>query len=369
MVALLLAMGAVAAAGVVFETGVPAPTKDKPQSKMWFAQGTWWAWMPEPGGSRLWQRGAGGWMRREDLSGALRGLPGQADVWALNNEVAAVLVEPKRLAFVRARIAGGTYVVVGKPVVFPLQGATETATVVRDGGGRWWIAYNEQRRMWVRGSADGERWDEPVEVSKDAAAEDDICAIAVLPGGVGVIWSDQVQDAVLFRFHGSKWGAVQTVARGNKTADDHFHTALAPDGRLFVATKNSLDTVGEPQLVLRVRERDGEWTNHPYAVRTAEVEPSRPIVLMSLDRLFLLHSVYRRKGPPGYVAMQSTGMGELRLDGTAKEFIAAEGVAVNNVTGSKAALPVGAPWIVLASDDRGRVYEGEIIGPRGRLAR
>jgi len=361
MIGLLwLCVGLLSAAGPVFETGVAAPTKDKPQSKLWFAGVTWWAWMPSADGSVLWRRGADGWERRDDLRDVLRGLPGQADVWALGNEVAAVLVEKQRLAFVRARLVGGKYVVVGKPVVFTLGSATETATVVRDGGGRWWIAYNERRRMWVRSSADGERWGAPVEVSVDAAAEDDICAIAALPGGVGVIWSDQAADAVLFRFHGAKWGPVETVARGNKTADDHFHTALAADGRLFVATKNSLDTVGEAQLVLRVRSAGGKWTNYPYARRTAEVEPSRPIALIGGERLFLLHSVYRRKGLAGFVAMLSTGIGELRVDGEAGALIAADGVSVNNVTGSKAALPTGVPWIVLASDEKGRVYEGEI---------
>jgi len=48
------------------------------------------------------------------------------------------------------------------------------------------------------------------------------------------------------------------------------------------------------------------------------------------------------------------------VDGEAGALIAADGVSVNNVTGSKAALPTGVPWIVLASDEKGRVYEGEI---------
>jgi hypothetical protein len=353
------------AAGPVFETGVAAATKDKPQSKLWFAQGTWWAWMPQAAGSSLWRRAGSRWERRSDLSDVLGGLPGQADVWADGNDVAAVLVEKHRLAFVRARLSKGTYELASKPAVFAAANAVETATLARDSAGRWWIAYNEGRRMYARASRNevGDRWQEPVEVTERKAGADDICAIAAMPGGVGVIWSDQEHDAVLFRFHPSKhpdgrWGPVETVQSGNRTADDHFHTALAADGTLYVATKNSVDAVGRPQLVLRVRDRKGRWTNHPYAPRTATGEPSRPIALIGGERLYLLHSIYR-KAPPGFIAMQSTALRELRLDVAARKLLDAA-VPVNNVTGPKAAFPADAPWIVLASDDMGRVYEADI---------
>ncbi len=354
------------AADPIFETGVAAATKDKPQSKIWFAQGAWWAWMPQAAGSSLWRRGGSGWERRSDLSDVLGGLPGQADVWADGDNVAAVLVEKHRLAFVRARLVKGSYALSNKPAVFVAGNAVETATLTRDSAGRWWIAYNEGRRMFARASVNdvGDRWQEPVEVTERKAGEDDICAIAAMPGGVGVIWSDQEHDAVLFRFHASKdaagrWGPVETVQSGNRTADDHFHTALAADGTLYVATKNSVDAVGQPQLVLRVRDRQGRWANHPYAPRTASEEPSRAIALIGGERLYLLHSIYRRKAPPGFIAMQSTWLPELRLDVAARKLLDGA-VPVNNVTGPKAAFPASAPWIVLASDDKGRVYEAEI---------
>jgi cell wall assembly regulator SMI1 len=35
-------------------------------------------------------------------------------------------------------------------------------------------------------------------------------------------------------------------------------------------------------------------------------------------------------------------------------------VQVNNVTGPKAAFPPNAPWIVLASDNEGNVYEADL---------
>jgi hypothetical protein len=82
----------------VFKVDVASPTKDKPQSKLWFAHGSWWAWLPVRGGSGIWRRTASGWQRQTSLDEALRGFPGQADVLAESDEVTAVLVEEARLA-------------------------------------------------------------------------------------------------------------------------------------------------------------------------------------------------------------------------------------------------------------------------------
>jgi hypothetical protein len=173
----------------VLEVDVPAPTKDKPQSKLWFAQGNWWAWLPVSGGSGIWRRTPSGWQRQAALDAALRGLPGQADVWAGATSVRAVLVEPKRLAVATLRwdTQDSRYRLDGEPHVFDPGAETETATIARDGTGRWWIAYNALRRMWVRASLSGRDWSGPIEVTRRSASADDICAIVALPGETGVL--------------------------------------------------------------------------------------------------------------------------------------------------------------------------------------
>jgi hypothetical protein len=80
-----------------FQVSVAHPTKDKPQSKLWFAHGSWWAWLPTRDGSSVWRRTEKGWLRQSSLDRALFGLPGQADVWAGQDAVRAVLVGEKRL--------------------------------------------------------------------------------------------------------------------------------------------------------------------------------------------------------------------------------------------------------------------------------
>lgn len=366
-----LCVGAPPARPVFQVPGVANPTRDKPQSKLWFAHGFWWAWLPDRAGSGIWKRTDAGWRRETHLDGPLAGLPGQADVWAGDGAVRAVLVDGARLAVAALRwdAAAGRYVPAGRPARFETEGGIETATIARDGRSRWWIAYPHQRRMWVRASPDGGEWSRPREIGHQPASPDDICAIAALPGGVGVVWSDQAHDAVFFRRHPDaagigSWDPVEVVERGGKNADDHLNAALAPDGTLYVAGKNSVDAVGSPQLVLRVRDPRGRWTIRPYGVRTSRDEPSRPIVLLGGDplRLFLLHSRYRRvpDGPPqSAIAWQSHDPARMDLDIPAATLIDA-GIHISDVTGCKAPLPPHRPWIVLASDKAGNVYEGRI---------
>ncbi len=198
------------AARRVFQVDVPAPTKDKPQSKLWFAHGDWWAWLPVKGGSAVWRRAGGEWRRESHLDQSLMGLPGQADVWADKDGVRAVLAAPDALAVVHLRWdrAERKYRLGGPPARIALprtSGAPpdlETATIARDSRGRWWLAYNSRRSMWVRWSRGnpGASWSEPVMITSTKASADDLCAIVAVRDRVGVIWSDQVQDAILVRW-------------------------------------------------------------------------------------------------------------------------------------------------------------------------
>ena len=144
----------------------------------------------------------------------------------------------------------------------------------------------------------GVRWTDPILLGR-GTTDDDICSIARMCGGVGVIWSNQNNDSISFRFHpnGSppdSWDQTEIVAQGDKTADDHLNCAVAEDGTLYVATKTSLDTINRPLLSLRERLPNGRWRSHAYAPLTPNGEASRPIVMASdcRKRLVLCHTLY-----------------------------------------------------------------------------
>jgi hypothetical protein len=232
------------------------------------------------------------------------------------------------------------------------------------------VAYAANNSVWVRASEDvcGARWTAPIQIGR-ATHDDDICAIARLPCGVGVIWSNQNTDSLLFRFHRNgypphAWDRAETVAQGGKTADDHLNTAVAEDGTLYVATKTSLDEAGQPLFSLRERLPNGRWQSRAYATLSADARPSRPIALLSHSppRLVLCHTL-RGAGGMSSIVSQVCRRPDPDLRDQAIEVIPPT-KGLDNVTGCKSFLPPNAPAIVLASDNQGRVYEATI-----RLAR
>lgn len=368
----------------VFQLDIANPTADKPQSKLWFARSSWWAWLPNRNGSSIWQRTASGWQRVTSLDETLRQLPGRADVLSTGDTIRAVLVDGCQLtvATLRYNAQAGSYLPDGEPTRFKVEGGEppnkiiETATIACDSQGRCWIAYPWQQKMWVRASNDNTltEWTEPFAVSEETD-RDDLCAIVALPGAVGVAWSNQLQETMSFRLHQdgadtNNWEPTEIIERGNKNADDHISAKVDADGRLLLATKNSVDRVGQPQLVLRIRDPNGNWQSITYAERTTTAHPSRPQILLAEKPpyLLLVHTIYGPKGPPpnetqqNTIAWQAAPLAHLNAAtlNVASQSLIDPATSINNVTGCKAMLPNGQPWIVLASDEAGHVYEGQL---------
>lgn len=355
----------------VFKLDVPNPTADKPQSKVWYSRDCWWACLPTLKGNQIWKRSPAGWTRIDDVDSPVRDLFGHGDVYVEQDLVHIVLVSPQGLTVIvmyyDERRSG--YVRVSPPTTWTVaaSGSIETATITRDGTGRLWVAYDAKQSVWVRASKSpvGIAWTDPILLGT-RTSDDDICAITGLRGGVGMIWSNQNTESVLFRFHRNcespeTWDQTQIVAQGHKTADDHLNCAVAEDGTLYVATKTSIDALNKPLLSLRQRLPSGQWQSHAYAALAPDAEPTRPIVMVSYrpQRLVLCHTLY--------------GTGKLNagvnsISGLICRFpdpdLRGEGVELirpitrlNNVTGCKSLLPVNAPSVILASDRDGNVYE------------
>ena len=361
----------------VFRVDYVSPTADKPQSKLWYMAKSWWALLPRASGPSLWQRTETGWREHPAVGKALAGLPGRADVWADADEVTAVSVADTSLTVFRlkARPEGSGLrwdAQILAMLAPPAKGQSiETATIARDKTGRWWVASDAGTSICVwSASADGKTWSAP-QVLASGTGEDDICTIAVVPGGVGVIWSDQVRDQVALRKHlngrpANQWESPEIAEAGNKTADDHLNTALAADSALWVVTKNSVDKIGQPQLVLRIRSPQGQWTNRPFANLESIYQPTRPVIVATPDPgLFLVgYTVHDNTAPFRWHVVFSPV--DLRLPSLLvkpRTVIFPDKVfkgLVNDVTASKQTFPANAPWIVLASDKSGNVYEADL---------
>lgn len=358
-------------ARAVFRVDVPNPTADKPQSKLWYAQDSWWACLPTQNGNQIFRRSAAGWIRSDEPESPLRGLHGHADVDADQDSVRVVLVaaDAFTVAVMRYDEQQSGYVRAAPPTTWPTpaDGAIETATITNDQAGRLWVAYDAGQSVWVRASSgpSGVRWTDPIRLGR-GISDDDICAIARVRGGVAVVWSNQNSDSVLCRIHRDSsapeiWDQTEIIAQGNRTADDHLNCAATEDGTLFVATKTSLDTPNQPLLLLRERLPDGQWRSHAYANLEPNAEPSRPIVLVSHSskRLVLFHTLYgagvEQPGCNSIIGLMCP-YPDPDLHCERLEFIPPT-AKLNNVTGCKSSLPDHVPAVILVSDRDGNVYE------------
>lgn len=355
----------------VLQVDYPYPTADKPQSKTWFSHGDWWALLPRVAGPSLWQRTASGWVEHGEVQAALAGLPGRADVWWDADGATAVSAADRIIRVFRLKPADASahrweaQILATLPA--PADDAIETITVARDGTGEWWLATAVQEKIFAWTSNDAAHWSQPEVIGRGVDA-DDICAVAPLRDGVGVIWSDQKHDTVNMRLHRrghplKTWEPIEVVQAGGKNADDHIHAVLASDGTLWVATKNSVDGIGQPQFVLRVRSPAGQWRNFPYGRLSANAAISRPTVALAPTGAVLLgHSSYRGRSV-SEILFGVVDLAVPEIQRAPKAVIAPSDelhARANDVTSPKAAFPERAPWLVLASDAEGRVYEADL---------
>lgn len=353
------------------------PTARPSQSKLWFAQGSWWAWFPDGDGTSLWRRRLEGWRRESALDQWLSRVPGRADVWAENGLVMAVLAhsEGVTIAGMRFDTSLNRYVPSVEPIHWAVAGrdSVESASIVRDSEGLWWIAYDDFDSVRVRRSeeTDGKRWSNAIKVG-GPTSQDDIAVLFPLPQAIGVAWSNQdkldpASSRVEFREHSdgapfNRWGNIGVVEQDFNTADDHFNAAVSPNGTVYLATKNQVDTPGKPQLVLRLRTPDGSWSNLPYADRTVADMPTRPIAVLGGEplSLFLVHNMFPQE-PVGrhYVVYRrvDTSLSRLVLSDTILIPQRAS-TDIRDPSSTRNILPPEADWVVVASDKNGNVYEG-----------
>lgn len=365
----------------VLQVDVPYPTADKPQSKLWHMKGDWWAILPTSSGPSLWKRGKKRWVEHKSVRKSLPMIPGRADVWADENVITAVSVDSQELVVFRLTQKKLFFwdkwhteiLATLRPPVG--EGEIETATIAQDKAGSWWVAadFGDKVVVWHAGS-DCYEWSDPIVLS-EGIDEDDISLVTVLPEGVGVIWSDQNTESVRMRIHldgdpFESWSKIVTIDEGNLTADDHLNAALSADGTLWLASKNGVDIEGKPQFVLRVRSPEGKWSNFPYADMDPLRLPSRPIIITSEDPAIVLsaHSVYHSGNPYlGEIVFGLVDTADPEILTRVTSIISPDttrwvGVnRINDVTGSKRPFKTGAPWILLASDKDGKVYESNLV--------
>jgi hypothetical protein len=357
-----------------------APTSDKPQNKLWFNDGSWWASMFKPG------KTSGGTFEIYRFDAATdtwsdsgtpidsRSLSIQDTLWDGNHLYVLSSVPRARAGSTavdlatrvyRYSYAAGHYSLdAGFPATLDTaSNGTEVATIAKDSTGRLWVTDTRDngpldpttglapsRTVYVTHSTtDDKTWTTAQALPTGNAAPingDDISSVVAFNGQIGVLWSDQNTGAFYFAVHpdsadgtagdDTAWteetaltGVCHSSTGVDKSADDHLNVKVLPSGEVVAGVKTSCNDLGsshggDPLIELLVRPATGGWSAH--TVWNAADDVTRPTVALDpTDNKIYIDSaqpccsggiIYRKVADLDNPSF-TTGLGEIFIQGDA----------------------------------------------------
>jgi len=368
----------------------PSPTEDKPQSKLWFNDGSWWALMRTAVNAADGDADVTIHRLRPDHTWTDTGIvvdsraasTGDA-LWENGKLYVASRVTSGDIRAVRMSYdpAADRYTMdAGFPKAVT-SGDIESVTLTRDSLGRLWITFTKPDpanaaldRVWVAHSTTSDTtWSAPfmVPVPDNTIKADDISAIVSFGGKTGVMWSDQQTQVVRFAVHpdsaadNAGW-TVETALSGTRSADDHLNLkSLAEDdqGRIYAAIKtsrgdSSTDASSDPSIRVLSRSATGVWS--ATTVATVGEKLTRP--QLALDSTNRQMYVVMSTESGGKVYYRRSALGATLSFTARATLLSWSGALINNATTAKAPVTAESGLVVLASDDKQtrRYYHAEL---------
>jgi PKD repeat protein len=371
-----------------------AATGEKPESKLWWNDGSWWASMFDAASQthhifRL-DPATETWVdtgtlldnrpkSRSDVLWDGTHLYVASHVFA-SSASAATSGNPARLYRFSYDPATRTY---SRDPGFPVQinnYSTETLTIDKDSTGTLWATWAQGSSVYVNSTTASDAvWGTPFVLPTSGATgldADDISAVAAFGGNqIGVMWSNQVASAMYFAVHADgqapgAWAASRTAVQGPNSADDHINLKQLqgdPSGRVFAAVKTSLDDAGAtasaPQILVLARDRStGDWSSYPFG-RISDCH-TRPVLMLDSEHQ-VLHvfatapdSGCPFSGSAGTIFEKTSPMNNISFPlGRGTPVIRdAASPNLNNVTAAKQNVTSATGLVVLASNDITKRY-------------
>ena len=366
---------------------VANPTGEKPQSKLWFNDGIWWASMFNQSSEEFhiyrYDRAAHTWSDTGTLIDERNS--SKADtLWdGAHLYVASAGSQPTNSNH-GARILRYSYDPATKEYTrdagFPVSitpGGLETIVLDKDSTGRLWVTYAQNstysndgglpRQVYVNHALnDDQTWGTPFVLPVNGASNltsDDISAVVSFDSQIGVMWSNQINDAVYFATHkdgdpDNVWQSSRTAIQGPKYADDHLSLrsvqATDSSGRVFAAVKTSLGDLPNPNpnaplIMLLERDVDGNWTNHTFS-RVGDNQ-TRPILMLDEEHRDLYMFATSSCCSGGAILYKKTNISNISFpDGPGEPFIRSDtDVNINDATSTKQNVSSATGLMVMAS--------------------
>jgi uncharacterized repeat protein (TIGR02543 family) len=357
-----------------------APTADKPESKLWWNDGSWWGilWNPSANKYRIhrFDRAAQSWInvgpevddRSQSLADAL--WDGQklyivSHVYSGGSQTSGGASAANSGRFYRY-----TYDAITKTYTlesgFPVtvnSAISEALVLDKDSTGKLWVTWTQSSKVYLNYSTnDGATWATPFALPTQGAntSSDDISTLLAFNGKIGVVWSNQSDSKIYFSLHHDSnaptaWEPQEVaLSAPGAAADDHVNIKMTNDGggNLYVATKTSLSGSSTPGIYLHKRSFSGGWTN--YVVATNADGYTRPIVVIDDENRELY--IFAKAG--SYIAKKKVSLDQINFpSGKGDDFIkSSDNSDINDATSSKHNVNGTTGILILASDEVNRYY-------------
>jgi hypothetical protein len=358
---------------------VLTPTGEKPQSKLWFNDGRWWAdlFYPADGTYHIY------WLNTATqqwivTSTVLDARPRtKADcLWdgthlyvvSGGGQISTGADLDAKLYRYSYHSASHSYTPdLGFPVTVRAGGA-ETIVIDKDTKGKLWVTYTQNNQVYVNRSLSSDTsWDTPIVVPASGVSAtvdpDDISSLIAYDGKIGVFWSSHLDGNFYFAYHADTntsshnagdW-AGQTVIGAAGLADDHMNLkslVADPRGNVFAAIKTSLTDPNQPRIMLVVgkKQPNGSLSWLAYDVSNGSMNQTRPVVLIDTTNRDLF--VFLSDEGGGKVYYKRTSLDNIAFNPSVKgtDFIADSHYPyMNNVTSTKQNVNGSTDIVVLAS--------------------
>ena len=381
--------------GLAFNGAGDAPTGEKPESKLWWNDGSWWGDVFDTV-SRTYHiyrldRPTETWV---DTGVRIDDRPStRADVlWdgAANKLYVASAVfaasSAANLANLPARLYRYSYNPATKVYTldtgFPLNINTvssETITLDKDSRGALWATWTQGSQVYVNAATSGDTsWGTPFVLPAAGATNldpDDISAVAAYGNNrIGLMWSNQNTGTFYFATHrdgDAKTAWTSKVALSSPSAaDDHINLKqLEADtqGHVYAAIKTSFDALSDssaPQIeLLALNPNSGNFDNYVYG--TVADCHTRPILMIdSQNKVIRMYATAPSSGGCSFSGAPGT-IYEKTAPLNQPSFPAGRGTPVirdaasanmNNATSSKQNVTASTGIVIMASNDATRRY-------------
>ena len=374
-----------------YGSSASAPTGQKPQSKLWINDGTWWGVLYNKTSKRY-------EIYRFDWTSQTWSTTGTA-IDSRPRSSADALWDGSRLYVVSALPVGlsgdqNIYVFrysyhpatqtytqdAGFPVTV-YNRAVEVVVMDKDTTGKLWVTFTDSnnsggRNVYVTHTTqDDQTWNAPYilpTAGSSTLSSDDISTLVAYNGKIGVMWSNQNEDTVYFASHtdgtaDNLW-QLNPALQGPKYADDHLNIKSLqsdPSGQVFAAVKTSLNDVNppsssEPLILLLTLGQNGSWSRRTFG-RVSD-DHTRPIVLIDSQnrQIYIFATVPVGSATAGAIYYKQTS-----LDDTSMQFplglgtpfmLSSTDTHINNASSTKQALNSSTGLLVIAGDDTSRYY-------------